>query len=476
MNKAFLVLLMLTWSGHTMSQDDLYVQETSEDFSQVQKIMKPLSLNIVLEQGKRKNFEENIRKKNLNILANNLIDAKESFYLPNVQLKVETNNQRLGTIKDGSRDGGKTPKGPSGTLGLEFGDYTVFNWGKDYLSYLNTKETIERDILKRKEESRDFRQNLILAYTNLLYLKEVTRIMKDQLRNASFIYRLNREKVTLKKVTKHDYYQARTEYLRGQQEYFTAKLAFEQAQEEMATLINDAPGTLYTIRENFGYTKIKMTKKSALELAYKNAPYIKNAKLTNNIRIREYEIALRDNMPLPKVSLNLGTYKHNFDSKESQTLYETESNSNNIELVASVNATWTIFGDGGVFNRRKLANSRMQRETSDWNYKSTRRTVENIITNIFQQFNNNHDQIKIYDARVPSLKKRLDLALNRYLEKRGRYNDFHLALVERYEAEVANVKLKYEYFLAKVKLAQIIGVEDLPGETFETIISKTGDK
>jgi len=455
---------------------DLYVQESADDYSQIRKVTKPLSLNIVIEQGMRKNFGENIRKKSVNILGNQLKDTKESFYLPNVQVALQTSKHRLATLKDGSRDGGKTPKGPSGSLGLELGDYTVYNWGKDYLDYLNSKETIERNIQKEKEGSREFRQNLILNYTNLLYLKEVTRIRKEQLRNASFIYRLNREKVTLKKVTKHDYYQARSEYLRAQQEYFTAKLDYEKTQEEIATLIDDPPGTQYTIRQEFGHSKIKLTRRAALQLAYKNAPFIKDAKLTNKLRIRDYEVALRENMPLPKLSVNLGTYKHNFASKASQTLYETETNSNNIELVAQVNATWTIFGDGGVFNKRKLANARLEKETSKWNYNSSRRNVENYITNIYKQFENSHDQIKIYNARIPSLKKRMDLALNRYLEKRGRYNDFHLALVERYETEVENVKLKYDYFLAKVQLAQVVGVEELPGENFENIILRESSK
>ena len=29
---------------------------------------------------------------------------------------------------------------PNGYIGLEMEDYTFFNWGKDYLDFLNTKE------------------------------------------------------------------------------------------------------------------------------------------------------------------------------------------------------------------------------------------------------------------------------------------------------------------------------------------------
>ncbi|EQC46508.1 TolC family protein [Bacteriovorax sp. Seq25_V] len=454
---------------------DLYVQEISDDYSDLNQILKPLSLNIAIEQGMRKNFSENIRKNDKEIYLNKIQDNKEKFYYPNINLTLDASSQRVGTVKGSNSTTDSKSKIPTGSFGLEFGEYSIFNWGKDYLSYLNTKEELERSKDRTNEESREFRQDIIIAFTNLIYLDQTVRIKKEQLRTASFIYRLNRERVIQKKVSKHEYYQARSEYLRAQQEYFETKLTYENAHEEMAKLIDDEPGTKYQIAQNFRHQKVKLTLRGALELAAKNAPFIKDGVTNENIKKREYEIAIKDNMPLPKITLDLGTYKHHFSPEGTRTLYEVDEGNSNLEVVATVKASWTIFGDGGVFNRRKLANARLSKENSTWNARSAKRKVEAYITKIFQEFSNSHDKIKILEARVPSLKKTMELANNRYIEGKGRYTDFHISLVEYFDAQIDYEKLKWEYLRNKILLAQLVGLEDLPGESFDNIIVKNED-
>ncbi len=467
--KELLTFLFLSFS---VFSQDLYVQEISDDYSDINQILKPLSLNIAIEQGMRKNFSENIRQNKKEIYKNQIQDNKESFYYPNLNLTLNASNQRIGTLKESGATTSRTSNVPTGSFGLEFGEYSIFNWGKDYLSYLNTKEFLERNKEKTSEESREFRQSIIIAYTNLIYLEQTVRIKKEQLRTSSFIYRLNRERVIQKKVSKHEYYQARSEYLRAQQEYFETKLTYENAHEEMAKLIDDEPGTKYQISQKFRHEKIKITLRGALDLSKKHSPFIKDGIASENIKKREYEIALKDNMPLPKITLDLGTYKHHFSPEGTRTLYQVDEENSNLELVATVNASWSIFGDGGLFNRRKLANARLAKENSTWNARSAKRSVEAYITKLFQEFSNAHDKIKILEARVPSLKKTMDLANNKYIESKGRYTDFHIALVEYFDAQLDYEKLKWEYTRNKILLAQIIGLEDLPGESFDNIIIK----
>jgi outer membrane protein TolC len=467
--RALALLWLLLSTSAFAAEDKIFIQEATEDFAKESQVTKPITIDIVIEQGMRKNFEENIRHKDNEILDNNLQDVKESFLYPNINLTLNSEKTRVGTLYSGSRSGLRPDNDASGSLGIELGDYTVFNWGKDYLKYLNDKEEIKREMERNKEQSRDLKQNLIAAFVKVLYHQEIIKIKKDQLRNASFIYRLNREKVTISKVSKHDYYQSRADYLRSQQEYFEAKINFQNANEELATLIDDPPGTTYVINDELAYSPLKVTKTYALKQAYQNSPYLNDATTLNNIKAREYEIAIRENMPLPKISMNIGTYKHAFGSNGSRTLFENDYGGNNLELVASVQASWALLGDGGVLNRRKLANKRLEKETTEWSYNKTRRQIESLITQMFQKFSNDHDLIKILEARLPSLKKRMDLALSRYLDKKSRYNDFHLALVELHDAEKSLVDLKWEYFSRKVLLAQIMGIEDLPGERFDTM-------
>ena len=74
--KELLTFLFLSFS---VFSQDLYVQEISDDYSDINQILKPLSLNIAIEQGMRKNFSENIRQNKKEIYKNQIQDNKESF-------------------------------------------------------------------------------------------------------------------------------------------------------------------------------------------------------------------------------------------------------------------------------------------------------------------------------------------------------------------------------------------------------------
>ena len=181
---------------------DAYVQSIDQS-SQSNTNYKALNLNDVIEQGLRSNQEQEIRKYQGEILDLSWKDSWEEFWIPQVSISLDTNEQRLGTLVNGSSTTNKRSSTPDGTLSLNFGDYTIFNWGKDYLQYLNTKETYKRSKEVLKERSRDLKHDLIQNYFKLYFYQEVERLKRDQLRHASFIYRLNREKISLKKTTKN---------------------------------------------------------------------------------------------------------------------------------------------------------------------------------------------------------------------------------------------------------------------------------
>src|SRR5690606_30210686 len=96
-------------------------------------------------------------------------------------------------------------------------------------------------------------------FLELLHLKEVEQIAADQLRHGSFIYRLNRDKVSVNRVTRQEYYQARSEYLRAQTAYHQARIDYQVAQERLAFMIQDPVGTRYVLSDEIVYTPLKVT-------------------------------------------------------------------------------------------------------------------------------------------------------------------------------------------------------------------------
>ena len=263
---------------HTLAQTtpkqlrtDGYVQSIDQE-AKSSTNYKALHLNDVIEQGLRSNHEQEIRKYQSEILDLSWKDTWEEFWIPKISITFDTDEHRLGSLKSSDRTVSKRSKSPHGALSLDFGDYTIFNWGKDYLGYLNNKETYKRSKQVLKEESRNLKHDLIENYFKLFFLQEVERIKKDQLRHASFIYRLNREKITLKKTTREDYYLSRAEYLRAQNEYHDAKNNIQIQNETIARLINDEVGTKYILRDSLKYEVINTSLKEAIDLAKKTNP------------------------------------------------------------------------------------------------------------------------------------------------------------------------------------------------------------
>ena len=476
-----LIAFSLAYSHNTQAQSpndeqspEIYIQEAN-DTLEATRPHRPLSLGIVIEQGMRKYQDNIIRRKNIEISKNKLKDAKESFWTPNPKITLQMNPQRIGTLKSGSQSASRITKDASGAVGLELGEYTLFNWGKDYLDFKNEKESLERQIQRDKEGLREFKQELIRQYVELIHAKDLKVITRQYLQSATLVYRLNREKVLQKKVTKHEYYQARSEYLRAQEHYTQAKTNEAIQNENMAKLLDDAPGTLYLLKDDYEYSKSTYSRENAMATARKFSPFILDRKVDSNIKAREYEIALRDNLPLPKITVNFGTYSHGFSGSSVGTDYYTSSpGDSNIDLVASLNASWTLFGDGGLFNRRKVANAKLEKEKAVYNLSLTRRRVEEAIVNIFNFLNSTVEQIEILKNRNDSLKKRMDTALNQYSKRKTRFLEYQMAMEDYYESLNRESILKYRYLAKRIELAQIIGVENLPDQTFDKSIIKGG--
>ncbi|WP_127714467.1 TolC family protein [Halobacteriovorax sp. HLS] len=450
---------------------DAYVQSIDQS-SQSNTNYKALNLNDVIEQGLRSNQEQEIRKYQGEILDLSWKDSWEEFWIPQVSISLDTNEQRLGTLVNGSSTTNKRSSTPDGTLSLNFGDYTIFNWGKDYLQYLNTKETYKRSKDVLKERSRDLKHDLIQNYFKLYFYQEVERLKRDQLRHASFIYRLNREKISLKKTTKEDYYLSRAEYLRAQNEYHDAKNNVQIQNEQIAKLINDEVGTKYLLRDSLKYKLISTSLSEAIKLAKKTNPSSLNAQVGVENAKRSYELALKENLPLPKISLKLGAYDYRFNSSTNSTHYSTGPGNSDIDIVASINATWSITGKGGLFNDRATRSSMLEKHIAFSRKGLVNREVEADIKARYFTVTSLQNQINILDARIPTLQKTFDTILENYMNKKTRYINFKNTLIELTETQILMEQTKYIHLVNKIELARTIGLEDFPGENFENLAVK----
>jgi outer membrane protein TolC len=444
-----------------------YVQ-TSEN-SRSKKELTGLSLGEAIEQGLRKNYEQIQRKHNQTVLDLGWDDTKEDFLFPQLALTMTTGNQRIARLKSGQQSNGTSTQIPDGSISLGFSDYTLFNWGKDYLSYLNNRDNYLKGTRNLKEERRELKHDIIIRYFQLVHFQNIYNNRKNQLRHASFVYRYAREKVTQRKLTKQEYYQTRSLYLKSQNEFQTAKVEWELANEELAFIINDNIGSQYLLKEDILYVKNKVLFQEALRIAKERNSKIQNAE--NGIRNakRDYQITVKENLPLPKFSLNLGAYTHSFGQNQNTTTDSTFLGSSNVDVVASINATWSLTGPGGFLNGRKTTASMINKHLAFNELAWKRHLAQSNVEKHFKKIKLYEDQVTILDARTVSTDKTFDSTLQNYLNRKTRFLDFQSTLIDLIESENDISKFKFLHIREKVLMAQTMGLDELPGENFEKL-------
>jgi outer membrane protein TolC len=458
-------------SNSSINESEIYISES--DKYKMRALYKPLRLNDVIEQGLRKSYDQELRNKKEELTELTFDGVKRKFWYPTVKLVLSTDEQLISLLGSSKRKvGTNNPKTPTGSFGLVFDDYTFFNWGKDYAQYLINRSSYEREKESYNESKRELKLDLIYRYFNLVSNKNIEKIFQDKLRQASFVYRLNKEKLAIGKAAQQDYYQSRNEYLSAQSEFHQAKMNTDIADENMAYLLTDEVGTKYLIDEGLDFKKIKLNLLEAISMAQSKNPTLLNNKTTLINAERSYDIAQKDNLPLPKFTINLGAYEKKFGPATNKTTYETYTGNGNIELVATVNATWDLTGDNGLLNSNKLAKSRINREIANFELNKNKHYTESQVQETYKNILAYQNQMLILDAKIPSMQKSFDIILDNYLSGKTKYNDFHIALDEISKTRIYLETIKLNHLVEKLNLAKLIGVDDFPGENFEHLAIK----
>lgn len=438
------------------------------------KIGRSLDLRSVLEEGFRRNPFEQIRTQQREQIELLKTDVWQKFWLPTVALELDTSNHRIDRFRESTQS---TPamgaqQAPTGSLGLVIDEYTLFNWGRDYLQYQNEKQTLNRATVALSEARRRLKFSLITQYFNMIRTKEVKRIRQEQLRQTSFIHRLAREKLQLRKIRAQEYYQTRSEYLRSQTEYQESLYDVGLQEEELANLLGDEWRGAYRTVEQLKYVSVNTSMDEALKAAEEQSVDFRNAKLQYDNASRTYEKTLKDNLPLPRFAFNLGSYRTGFDPEGTSWNYETTPGNRNIELVATIDMRWTLLGEGGFFNSRDNQQSFLNKRIAEINFFNTRRLLEVKVRTIYKTLRYLEQKVEIAQFQHKNAQSNYDSVLDNYIAGRSTYSDIKLAIDNLVYSHINTENVKYEHLLKKLELADYMGLEDFPGENFEQLAQR----
>lgn len=455
------------WSVGREKSDD--PQEKDPD-----KFGRSLDLRSVIEEGFRRNPFEQIRGQQKEKIELSKTDVFQKFWYPNLGLELESSNHRVDRFykSTDSTSSMGAQQAPNGSLGLVFDEYTVFNWGRDYLQYQNQKQSLNRQNQQLAESRRRLKFSLISQYFNLIRVKEILKIKKEQLRQTSFIHRLAREKLLLKKIRTQEYYQTRSEYLRSQTEYQQSQYEVGLEEEKMANLLGDQYQGSYRSYEQLKFVTINTTLEEALRMSQEQSQPYRDAKVAYDIASRSYEKTLKDNLPLPKFGVNLGAYRTGFDPNGTTWNFQTTDNNKNVELVASINMRWTLLGEGGVFNTRQNQQAYLSKRIAEIGYFNTKRELEVKVRTIYKTVRFLEKKVEIAQFQHKNAQSNYDSALDNYIGSRTSYPDIKLAIDNLVSSHINSENVKYDHLIKKLELSDFMGLEDLPGENFESLASR----
>lgn len=433
-----------------------------------------LDLRSAIEEAMRKNPFETIRGYQKSKIDLRRSDIFQSFWLPNIALELQTSNHQIDRFRESSQNtpGMGAQQAPTGSLGLVIEDYTLFNWGRDYLEYQNNKQILNRQDQILLEQKRHLKFAVIAQYFRLLKTKEVLKIKREELRQASFIHKVAREKLKLKKVRAQEYYQTRSEYLRTQTDYQEASFVLGIDEEKISNLLGDEYRGSYRTNEQLKYIGLNATQEEALKLSQAQSPAYRDAKLAYDNATRSYEKTLKDNLPLPKFSLNLGTYRTGFDPEGSYWQYQTTPGNRNIELVAAIDMRWNLLGEGGFFNGRRNQEAFLNKQITETKFYNTRRELEVKVRTIFKTLRFLEQKVDISGFQQKNAQSNYDVVLDNYVSGVATYADIKLALDNLVDSSINSQEVKFDHLLRKLELADLMGLEDFPGENFESLAVK----
>lgn len=428
-----------------------------------------ISLEEAIAKGLRKNNMQKTRDFQRQIFKLEWKDAYEGFWYPQLNLTVATGPHHIESLYNDVEENALAET-PGGFVGLEFEDYSLFNWGRDYLEYLNSQATYIRRNQALEEQRRALRFQIIDQYFYLARTKQIREVKKSQLRHASFIYRLAKEKLSLGKIPKQESLQAKEEFLRSHKEFQAINAQVAQEEQKMARLLGDDLETGYALANQLKFAPLTIKENESLAFAARRSPDVRQAKTELENANRSYEKTLKENLPLPEFSVKLGAYRHSFSGQGAQDAYSTYGNDKNIEVAASINMQWSIFGSGGFLNSREKERSYLNKRIAQINFFENKREAATAVRTLHRRIAHLEREVEAAKARLANATALFDVTLDRYISGKTSFPNMKLVLDSLVQSKEQLETAKYEHLAQKLNLANVAGIDDFPGEKFDNLV------
>jgi len=395
-------------------------------------------------------------------------DSWESFYLPSITLDASsTMVKTVGSLSDSDAQlaDEKSFGYPTSSISLSI-SYSLYNFGRDWNSFHSESLSFTREKQSIVESERSMRFSVVQSYFNLRAAQQKTEAALRSVEVSKAIVDLMQSKFNLGQVSKTEVSSSKVDYLDAKNEYNEKEREVRSYLWEINNLLGDPIDTQYNLTSEIRYSQLLITKDEAFRIFEKNSPTMKDAALS----LRQSELSLdsseKDRLPLPSIEISGATAATSHGYYGGTSTLGTDD-SGNFNVSASVSVSWPILGSGGLFSNRSMQQARISRDQTEisfhqsalegkktiYDYVTTIKQSEENIKNLKESFNHSASVLgELFEQMSAGTIPRLEL---RDAIKEARESEFELndAILDH----LGN----------KLSLAEYIGLDNLPGDTFK---------
>jgi len=478
--KSFFLLFFFCYFSH------LTLASTAKDLTTNAEV---LTLERAIKKALASNWD--IRK-----IRNNLRNSKIAYdnafdvmYMPKLNLGASLNSYQTQATLNGSTASDRNntvsplitstqgiPAGsysqshgyPSSTIALGIAQYNIFNFFKDQLAYDKARLTWEREQQRLIENERALRFSVISSYFANKTEQDKLEAAKRSVEIAEAIYELVKSNFELGRAKNTDLNSSTVDFLNAKSQLALSNSSVNAQRWALNFLMGDSVEAVYSLKTDFEYTPLQIDLQDAIKLFADNAPVARDATLTVKSAEIDLELAEKNRLPLPTVSLSGLSVQYGNSYWGNTATYGTSPSdySGNIDIVTSLNFTIPLYGPGGFLAKRTIESATILRDNSDINFQQVMMKGKVDIQTSMISLKQIETTVALTKESMTNASKLLEVLFGNFSKNGANRLELRDAITQARTIEFSYRDAVLQHLVGKLFLAQTIGVDHLPGEFF----------
>ena len=433
-----------------------------------------LSLDGALKKAYANNRTIQQKRLALSTAKLNYDDSWDLMFLPTVALQMTSKSElTMGRLPFGNSaatqagDASGAHGFPTSSVALNLGQYTLFNFWKDQIVFEQAKLNYEREKERLNEVERQVRFQITNEYFRLKTEQDKLDASRRSVGISEAIVNLVKSRVRIGKATETDVASSNVDLLNAKNQFNAQVASVSTEQRNLNILLADPIDSVYLLKTGLQYAPLRIGYEDALKIYYENAPTMKDQRLTLKIGDYALELAEKNRLPLPTVTISgvAVTYNSSYYA-DNNTPGTTASTSGNIDLGAALSLTLPLYGPGGMFNGRNVTRARITRDLNEVNYQLVAATDQGTITTDIVQIRNAEVTIKNQTEAFKQNAQVLDSLFGEMNKREVNRLELRDAISSARQSDLDLKDAVLNHLSTKLGLAQLLGVDHLPGDPY----------